>query len=175
MKKTEVRKAVELVFLGVIGGLLTVFLFMGAGWGAGRFEVWTGKGRWIPAETGPHAEWMPFLQGGTDDGGGSMYAVEALAGVVYLVLASWLLALWMAQVRKVSPDGAGGGRRTLRALWFFAPYAVAWGAVGIVAVATDWGAAQHTSCQSDDEVLRATGVEGAGGAGGGRALGVHGV
>ena len=156
MMKTESRRAAELVVLGIIGGLLTVFLFMGAGWCAGRFEVWTGKGGWIPAETGPHAEWMPFLQGGTDWGGGAMYAVEAMAGVVYLVLASWLLALWMAQVRKVSPDGAGWGKRTLRALWFFAPYAVAWVTVWIVAIVTDRGFARHTSSQADGGVLMAT-------------------
>ena len=146
----------ELVVLGIIGGLLTVFLFMGAGWCAGRFEVWTGKGGWIPAETGPHAEWMPFLQGGTDWGGGAMYAVEAMAGVCYLVLASWLLALWMAQVRKVSPDGAGWGRRTLRALWFFTPYAVAWGTLWIVSIVTDRGFARHTSSEADGGVLMAT-------------------
>jgi hypothetical protein len=154
MMKAESKKAVELVVLGVIGGLLTVFLLMGMRWLAGRFELWSGKGGWIPAETGPHAEWMPILQGGTDAGGGMMYAQDVLAGVGYLVVASWLLTLWMALDRKRSPDGAGWGKRTLRALWFFVPYAVVWGSLCIVVFASS--GPRSTSSQTDDVMLALT-------------------
>ena len=150
------RKAVELVLLGVLGGLMTVFLLVGAGWLAGKFGGGAGLGGWIPAETGPHAEWMPFLQGGTDWGGGTMYALMALAGVCYLALASWLLALWLAMDRKESPDGAGWGKRTLRTLWFFVPYAVALGVLGIANFAVERGCVRHTSSEADGGVLMVT-------------------
>ena len=146
-------RAARLVMLGMAGGLVALVLLMvGGTW---MVWMWPGPG-WIPAETGPHAEWMPFLQGGTDWGGGVMYALVALAGVVYLVVASWVLTLWMASERKRSPDGAGWGKRTLRALWFFAPYGVAWGVLEIVNLATEWGCVRHTSCEADWGVLMAT-------------------
>jgi len=151
-------RAAGLVMLGVAGGLVALVLLMGVSWvagRAGRAEIWPGPG-WIPAETGPHAEWMPFLQGGTDAGGGEMYALVALAGVVYLVVASWLLTLWMAAERKKSPDGAGWGKRTLRALWFFAPYAVAWGGMGSVNLAVERGCVRDASSEADWGVLMAT-------------------
>ena len=153
-----VRRAVGLVKLGVVGGLAALVLLMGVAWvagRAGRAGIWPGPG-WIPAEAGPHAEWMPFLQGGTDEGGGAMYAAVALAGVVYLVVASWLLTLWMAAERKKSPDGAGWGKRTLRSMWFFAPYGVACGALWIVGTVMGGRDVWHTSSVADEGVLMAT-------------------
>ena len=162
MKMTEkrketgaVRRAAGLVKLGVAGGLAALVLLMGVTWVAGRAGIWPGPG-WIPAETGPHAEWMPFLQGGTDEGGGAMYALLSMAGVVYLVVASWLLTLWMAAERKRAPDGSGWWKRTLRSLWFFAPYGVVCGALWIVGTVMGGRDVWQTSSVADDGVLMAT-------------------
>ena len=150
------RKALELVVLGVAGELAAVFLMIGLGWLVEKIGVWSGLGGWIPAETGPHAEWMPFLQGGTDWGGGAMYALEALAGVCYLALASWLLTLWMALARKESPDGAGWGKRTFRALWFFVPCFLACGALWIAGAVQGAGCERGCSSEFDADVLMGT-------------------
>ncbi|MBQ7252877.1 MAG: hypothetical protein IJS32_09810 [Kiritimatiellae bacterium] len=154
--KGAVKRAAALFLWGTFTGVAVGWLFIGAAGATGKCRVWPGDGRWIPAETGPHAEWMPFLQGGTDWGGGMAYALEAMAGVCYLALASWSLALWMARERKRAPDGAGWGKRTRRALWFFAPYFLLLGVGWIWGLALGGRGGRWCSCEADDGVLRMT-------------------
>jgi len=77
-------------------------------------------------------------------------------GVCYLLLVSWILALWHTAERRRRPDGAGWRRRTLRSLWIFVPF-LALVANGIVleAIEGEFGKVS-TSCEFDLAVLFGT-------------------
>jgi len=63
------RRAATLLLFGIFAGIAPFAAVLAAGRVAEKClpaPEWT-----IPAELGPHAERMPFLQGGTDMGGGT--------------------------------------------------------------------------------------------------------